>query len=160
MRFITAVLLMISAAGPLGAQSIPEQNSPRIRVKSAFAGPVWRVGADMSETFFAASSSYSSVTLWPAAAPERELVFRAPLRDEQRKKAAPLAISPDGELLAYGVPPRVTKKAKFFRIRAISTYFGAAVGRLSGRSARPPTRSIAVRRPCNFRPTANILRPS
>ncbi|WP_316171110.1 caspase family protein [Bradyrhizobium sp. SZCCHNRI1058] len=107
LKLTIAVLLLPAFVTTPSAQTTPNQNGPTIRIKSAFAGPVWQIGFNRSETLFAASAAYSAVTVWNGGIPDSQTFLRVPLREEQRRKAAPLAVSPNGELIAYGVPPEI-----------------------------------------------------
>ncbi len=78
---------------------------PTLRISSPFAAPLWRIDVDRNETTVVSSSAYKAVTIWPVADPNLPRIVRVPLRDEQRRRAHGVAIAPDGDIIAYGVPP-------------------------------------------------------
>jgi hypothetical protein len=87
--------------------------TPVLRIASPFAGPLWRADVDADENYLAVSSAYKSVTVWNIDPPTPPLFARLPLRPEQFKRAHAVAISPNGEFVAYSVPPLSTEGDSF-----------------------------------------------
>jgi len=91
---------------------LPAESAPALRIRSAFAGPIWRVDVDADQRHAAIAGDYKAVAVWDLTSGKSAPIWRLPLRDEQRKRAHAVAISPDGTLLAYAVPPRVDRTGK------------------------------------------------
>jgi hypothetical protein len=76
-----------------------------LRINSPFAAPLWRLGVDRDERLFVTSSAYKAATVWSLSELQAQTIVRVPLRAEQRRRAHGVAIAPDGDVIAYGVPP-------------------------------------------------------
>ncbi len=105
--FATALFLvaglMMSAAVRAEDASIEDRGA--LGIDDPFAATLWRIDVDASGRHIVSSASNNSLTLWSPGEPERADILRVPLRDEERQRARAVAISPDGALIAYGVPP-------------------------------------------------------
>lgn len=104
-RHLIGLCLMLATVP--GSALAQDDETPRARIRSPFAGPVVRLDVDRSETHLVVSNAYKAATVWRLPDTEPVAVHRFPMRHEQRKRAHAVAISPDGELIAYGVPPAV-----------------------------------------------------
>lgn len=101
-RFLTVsiVSIFIQCDLPLyhheqAAEAAHLNIEPRLRIKSAFAGTVWDLDIDPSETFITVPNAAKSVTVWPIDNDKQSQLLRVPLRNEEATKARPSAISPD-----------------------------------------------------------------
>ena len=113
-RFLTVsiVSIFIQCDLPLyhheqAAEAAHLNIEPRLRIKSAFAGTVWDLDIDPSETFITVPNAAKSVTVWPIDNDKQSQLLRVPLRNEEATKARPSAISPDSTLIAYAAPMAV-----------------------------------------------------
>src|SRR5215203_4665153 len=106
---LAAVLLMFSTNRPL-AQSADQAV---LRVKSPFAGQVWRADVSADENHIAVSSAYDSVSTWALDTPDVALIARVPVRNEERKRAYAVALDSAGEVIAYSVPPIATEPGTY-----------------------------------------------
>ena len=108
-RFVGVALLlgMIAATVALAVAQTAGGGEvvPVIRIKSPFAGPIWRLDIDQNDTFAVLSAAYKAVSLWTLDSPNGDVTLRVPIRPDQQKRAHAVAISPNGELIAYSVPP-------------------------------------------------------
>lgn len=105
---ITLALLLTCAFGSSHSkaqQGVSPAQAPVLRINAPFAAPLWRVDVDRDETTFVSSSAYKSATLWSADDLSAPRHARVPLRDEQRRRAHGVAVTPDGDSVAYSVPP-------------------------------------------------------
>ncbi len=105
--FAAIVIWMLSLIGHVYAQFQPDQGRPTIRITSPFAGPVWRLDVDTAENFAVGSTAAKALTIWPLADAAAAVTARVPLQQQERKRAHAVAISPNGELVAYSVPPLI-----------------------------------------------------
>lgn len=109
-RFVAGALVSISTVTtitvvPAQSQETRSPAVPALRINSPFAAPLWRIDVDREETTVVSSSAYKAVTIWPLVDPNAPRIARVPLRDEQRRRAHGVAIAPDGDIVAYSVPP-------------------------------------------------------
>jgi uncharacterized caspase-like protein len=106
-RFCAIAVCGLAAALATTVHGQPAQPSgtPVLRIHSPFAAPLWRLDVDANETTLVSSSSYKAITAWSLPGLDSFAIVRVPLRDEQRRRAHGVAISPDGTLIAYSVPP-------------------------------------------------------
>ncbi|MDX2258598.1 MAG: caspase family protein [Hyphomicrobiaceae bacterium] len=81
--------------------------TPQLRVRSPFAASVFRLDVDAAERTLALSNAYGAATLWTLPEDGAYDVLRVPRRNEQAKRAHAIAVSPDGALVAYAVPPAI-----------------------------------------------------
>ncbi len=105
---ITCVCLALAALWMLAdfaAAVEPQKTKPTLRIKSPFAATLWRLDVDASERLVVSSSPYKAVGVWPLDDLQSKSILRVPIRQEQRKRAHGVAISPDGQLIASAVPP-------------------------------------------------------
>ena len=100
-----APLLALLSSDLAYGQTGSQQSAPVLRINSAFAAPLWRLDVDREERTFVSSSAYKAATLWSLLDPAFPRHVRVPLRDEQRRRAHGIAITPNGDTVAYGVPP-------------------------------------------------------
>lgn len=114
------------------AEAQPSASRPQysLRIKSPFAGPLWRVGVDSQEKFVALSNDYKAAVIWAIDGPSRPEIARVPLRDEQRRRAHGIAMSPNGELVAYSVPPRLDGTGAFIQGTAVIYILRRSTGRI------------------------------
>jgi hypothetical protein len=89
---------------PASAQTL-DPTPPALRIRSPFGGPVWRLDVDREENFAVLSNASNAAAIWSFSDPASPLIARVPLREEQKKRARAVAMSPDGEMVAYSVPP-------------------------------------------------------
>jgi WD40 repeat protein/uncharacterized caspase-like protein len=101
---IACALALTVADSPTLAQA-PDSVPPSLRVRSPFGGPVWRLDVDKAENFTVLSNASNAAAIWSFSDPTSPFIARVPLRDEQQKRAHAVAMSPDGEVVAYSVPP-------------------------------------------------------
>lgn len=104
-RLVAALLAAILGALAVVAQAQPQADPPVLRLEDPFASTLWRVDVDGSGRHIVSSTADNALTLWSLDDPERARILRLPLREEERQRARAIAISPDGETIAYGVPP-------------------------------------------------------
>ena len=84
-----------------GAENVP----PILRINDPFAAPIWRINVDADERYLVAGSADKAVTVWTLNDWKKPAIHRVPPRPEEDQRAHPTAISPDGAIVAYGVPP-------------------------------------------------------
>ncbi|WP_316228497.1 MULTISPECIES: caspase family protein [unclassified Bradyrhizobium] len=124
-------------------------SDPVLRVKSPFAGDIWRADVSADENYISVSSAYASVSTWALDVPDVPVIGRVPVRDEERKRAHAIALHPSGDLIAYSVPP-LTAERDTYRpgsgvIYLLSRTTGEIVRRLGGPSDDIATRPQALR---------------
>lgn len=102
---VLAGLAIACSASAARAQTDDVAEQPTLRIKDPFAAVLWRTDVDRAENYVVSSSHYKAVTVWPVADPESRRILRVPIRGEERQRAHGVAISPDGEVIAYSVPP-------------------------------------------------------
>jgi WD40 repeat protein len=127
MRLASRAALLVTVAAcslsglAFAVHAQDQAGTPVLRIASPFAGPLWRTDVDAGENYFAVSSAYKSVAVWNIDPPTPPLFSRLPLRPEQSKRAHAIAISPNGELVAYSVPP-LSAEGGSFRPRTSVVY--------------------------------------
>jgi hypothetical protein len=99
--FLSLALLVPAAPA---VEPAPGQ-APGLRVEDPFIARIWRLDVDASGRHLVTGSADKAVAVWSLDRVEAPAIHRVPLRPEERQRAHPAAISPDGELIAYGVPP-------------------------------------------------------
>ncbi len=94
-----------------GTQAFAQAPSePALRVKSPFAGDIWRADASADESYISVSSAYASVSTWALDVPGVSFIARVPVRNEEHKRAHAVALHPSGDLIAYSVPPLIAER--------------------------------------------------
>ena len=101
-RLAVGVLLLCRAAS---TPAFAEPIGPVIRVNDPFVAPIWRMDVDRAQSTIVTGSMAKAVTIWPVDDLKAFEIDRVPLRDEEMQRAHAVAISPDGRLIAYSVPP-------------------------------------------------------
>jgi caspase domain-containing protein len=145
---VVAACTLALANPPANAQA-PDQTPPALRVRSPFGGPVWRLDVDKAENFAVLSNASNAAAIWSFSDPDVPLIARVPLREEQKKRAHAVAMSPDGEVVAYSVPPladanyRLTPASSLIYVLRRST--GAIERVISGAENDIVTRPQALR---------------
>ncbi len=98
---ICFVLMLLVGVKSHGAENVP----PILRINDPFAAPIWRINVDADERYLVAGSADKAVTVWTLNDWKKPAIHRVPPRPEEDQRAHPTAISPDGAIVAYGVPP-------------------------------------------------------
>ncbi len=96
--------LVFFSSGPAPAQNATE-TAPKLRVASPFAGSVVESGVDAAEHYLVTVSPDAAATVWDLRNEAKPMVLRTPDRKAQQTSSAGVAMSPDGKLIAIGVPP-------------------------------------------------------
>lgn len=94
-----ALLACLIATGVGAAQS------PVLRLDDPFVSTIWRVGLEPQGRTLVAGLSTGSLAIWNLDALGKSRLLHLPIRDEEARRAHAIAISPDGKVIAYGVPP-------------------------------------------------------
>jgi Caspase domain len=101
-RLLCSCIVPLIVTGTVHAQS-----EPTLRIKSPFAGPIWRAAVDRDETIVSVASAYKAISTWSLDDPRNFKLTHLPLRREQMQRAHAIAVSPDGSLIATSVPPAI-----------------------------------------------------
>jgi hypothetical protein len=154
---VVALLLQTPAFAQVAADS-----TPALRIKSAFAGPIWRSDIDANEEYAVVSNSYDSVSTWALDLPEAGSISRVPILNEQKKRAHATALSPSAELVAYSTPPLLSGQELAYqpnssRIYVLNRISGQIVKVLSGPDNDITTRPQAIRFSTDGKHLAAIL---
>jgi len=96
-----AAVIPVAASG----LSAAEPGKPALVINDPFAAPLWRIDVDQSESYVVAGSPAKAAAVFPIDDPERVELLRVPHREEEMQRAHAVAMSPDGRLVAYSVPP-------------------------------------------------------
>lgn len=104
MKLLRAVVGVI-AAGVWGL-ACAQLGSLYPRISDPFAAANWRMDIDKAETVVAVGLANNSIALRSLQYAEEPNMLVMPLAEEENQRAHPVAISPDGSTLAYGVPPQ------------------------------------------------------
>ena len=141
---LTPALLGLAALLLLTCSSIaaePQKAKPTLRINSPFAATLWRLDVDTSEQYVVSSSPYKAVSVWPLRDLQSKSILRVPIRNEQRKRAHGVAISPDGKLVASSVPPRAASNglpiSGTAKIYLLDRKSGAQLAQIEGIATRP-----------------------
>lgn len=133
---------------------VADADRPSLRMRSPFAGPVWRMDVDAAENVVAVSSAYKAISTWQLPASESFATLSVPLRPEQNKRAHAVAISPDGQKIAYSVPPQLNGDRTDAEIGTSRIYILDRVsGRIDHIIDQVPTRPQGMR----FSPDGSYL---
>ena len=128
-----------------------------LRVKSPFAGEIWRADVTADENYVSVSSAYASLSTWAIDVPDVPVTARLPVRNEEHKRAHAVALHPSGELMAYSAPPVIAERDSYrpgsSLIYLLSRTTGQIVRVLGGLSDDIATRPQAVR----FSPDGKLL---
>src|SRR4051794_2432728 len=65
--------------------------NPELRIKSPFAGPIWRADIDRDGKFAVVSNNYHSLNIWTLFNSAQPTIRRVPIKDEERKPASAVA---------------------------------------------------------------------
>lgn len=105
-RLVLAMGLALAgcALGAIAAPPSPEGLLPRIN--DPFSAAAWRLGVDQAERVVAVGLANNSIALYSMVAAEDRQMVHLPIGREENQRAHPVALSPDGETLAYAVPPQ------------------------------------------------------
>lgn len=94
-----------------GTQALAQAPSEAVlRVKSPFAGDIWRADVSADESYIAVSSAYAAVSTWALDVPDVPVIAPVPVRHEEHKRAHAVALHPTGDLIAYSVPPLIAER--------------------------------------------------
>lgn len=111
------------------------------QVKALFAAPAWRISIDHSESVIAFGMGNNTVAETSLRSAESVRIHYVPVREEENQRAHPVALSPDGLTIAYGVPTLrdangwpVTGTAQIYILNRLN-------GRIIGSIAGLPTRA-------------------
>ena len=141
--------LILAAALLPGAAPYAQQHdlpgAPQLRINDPFAAPIWRIDVDARETFVVSGSADKAATVWSLEDAEKADIHRVPLRKEERQRAHAVAISPNGKLIAYGVPPRAGKDGWPETGTGLIYVLKRINGEIIHRIADLPTRAQALR---------------
>jgi WD40 repeat protein len=128
-----------------------------LRVKSLFAGDVWRADVNADESYISVSGGYASVSTWAVDVPGVPVITRVPVRNEEHKRAHAVALHPSGELIAYSAPPLIAERDSYRPgssvIYLLSRTTGEVLRVLGGPSDDIATRPQALR----FSPDGKLL---
>ena len=124
--------------------------APALRIKSVFAGPIWRGDVDAGEEYAAVSNSYNSASTWALDLHAEVSTARVPILNEQPKRAHAVALSPSAELIAYSTPPVLIGQGLAYqpgssRIYIVKRTNGAIIKELDGSDNDIITRPQAIR---------------
>lgn len=100
---LAAVALFMHA--PVTVVQADQNAQGQLRLTSPFAGSVSHVATNENEDIVAVANAYKSVAVWQLPDEQSLQTLRVPLRSEQNHRTHALAMSPDGSLIAYSVPP-------------------------------------------------------
>ena len=100
---LTAKCIFATAAFGLSFLVTAQPSDLHPRINDPFSAPTWRLAVDKAETMVAVGLANNTIALYPFLG-DRSL-HHMPIGDEENQRAHPVAISPNGEVLAYGVPP-------------------------------------------------------
>jgi hypothetical protein len=103
---LSAALLLCGSTQAFAQAS----SEPILRVKSPFAGDIWRADVSADENYISVSSAYASVSTWALDVPGVPVIARVPIRNEEHKRAHAVALHPSGDLVAYSVPPLIAER--------------------------------------------------
>ncbi|MEM8971182.1 MAG: caspase family protein [Pseudomonadota bacterium] len=130
------------------------QGLPLVR-NTPFATPLSHTAIDPRGRFVFGGSHDMTVKVWDLETLRWRDTFRVPIRPRQRKRAHATAISPNGETIAFGVPPERDSKGHQIpgtaRVYILQSENGARQQFL-----KIPTRSLALR----FSPDGKFLAAS
>ena len=140
-----AVFFACSGLVPLLARASNAPESPEIRIRSPFAGPIWRLDADDDERFVVLSNAYKAISIWGLADARGPTYLRTPLRNDQQKRAHGIAISPDGELIAYSSPPLTEPSGAIRAGTSVIVVVARATGHIVNVINDVPTRPQVLR---------------
>jgi caspase domain-containing protein len=140
-----AFLFPISGLG----QTAPDSD-PILRIKSIFAGAIWRSDVDANEDYVVVSNSDDALNTWALDLPAVGTNSRVSILNEQRKRAHAVAMSPSAELVAYSTPPLLVERGLSYqpsssRIYILRRASGEIVRVLDGPSNDITTRPQAIR---------------
>lgn len=145
-----------------GTHSLAQISSePVLRVKSPFAGDIWRTDVSADESYVSVSSAYASITTWAIDVPGVPVIARLPVRNEEHKRAYAIALHPSSELIAYSVPPVIAERDNYRPgssvIYLLSRTTGEILRVLGGPSDDIATRPQALRFSPDGRHLAAVL---
>jgi uncharacterized caspase-like protein len=103
MKLVHAVLGLAVAWVWSSAYAQPDSLYPRIN--DPFAAATWRMDVDKAETVVAVGLANNSIALRSLQHADAPTMHFLPMGEEESQRAHPVAISPNGSTLAYGVPP-------------------------------------------------------
>lgn len=78
---------------------------PVLRMDDPFVSTLRRVGLESSGQTLVAGLSSGSLAVWRTDALGKPRLLHLPVRNEEARRAHPIAISANGRLIAYGAPP-------------------------------------------------------
>ena len=109
-RSLAAAILSAALLTCGGTLAFAQNSSEHaLRVKSPFAGDVWRADVSADESYVSVSSAYASISTWALDVPGVPNIARLPVRNEEHKRAHAVALHPSGELVAYSAPPVIAE---------------------------------------------------
>jgi hypothetical protein len=158
-RFALAACVAALIAGAIvdGARAQDADRGPWLRIKSPFSGPIWRLDVDRDERLVVASNADKSAPIWTLGDGKPAMIARLPIREEQRRRAHAIAISPNGDLIAYSVPPPVAMDTQESNgdasIYIMNRATGEVIDSLPKTPKQIPTRPQALR----FSPDGDYL---
>ena len=98
--------LLAAAMSLATAQPLAQVAALQARINDAFAAALWRISVDTEERVLAVGMANNAVATYSLEQAEDRSLIHLPLGLEENHRAHPVAVSPDGALLAYAVPPR------------------------------------------------------
>lgn len=101
-RAVRALLALAACVLSIETGAAPP---PVIRLDDPFVSTIWRVGIDSRGQKLVAGLSSGSLAMWDLDSLGGSRLLHLPVRDEEARRAHAIAISPDGQVIAYGVPP-------------------------------------------------------
>ena len=153
---LLAIIAFVSFSPPVRAEGTDNSPPPTLRIKDPFAAVLWRADVDREETYVVSSSAYKAVTVWPVDDPDGRQTLRVPIRQEERQRAHGVAMSPDGERIAYSVPPLADEQGLPIVGTSLIYILRRSDGAIMHRITNVPTRPQAVR----FSPDGSYLAAS
>ena len=113
-RSLAAAILSAALLTCGGTLAFAQNSSEHaLRVKSPFAGDVWRADVSADESYVSVSSAYASISTWALDVPGVPNIARLPVRNEEHKRAHAVALHPSGELVAYSAPPVIAERDNY-----------------------------------------------
>lgn len=107
MRWRRALAQGLALAGcAVGAIAATPPEGLLPRINDPFSAAAWRLGVDQAERVVAVGLASNSIALYSMVSAEDRQMVHLPFGREENQRAHPVALSPDGETMAYAVPPR------------------------------------------------------
>jgi len=97
-----------------GIQSFAQgAGDPVLRVRSPFAGDIWRADVRADESYISVSSAYASVSSGALDVPGVSVTARCRCAMRSTSARTPSPLHPSGDLVAYSVPPLIAERDSY-----------------------------------------------